>query len=396
MAYSPEDPCFAAEFLLEPRRARCLCVVGTRPEAIKMAPVIQALQASDWAVPYVVTTGQHAHLVEAPLKEFGVTPNRALVIDRSSGSLNELFGKAIMEIDRLIELIRPICVVGQGDTSSVAAASLATFHNRVPFIHVEAGLRTGNMDEPFPEELNRRIAGLTSALHCAPTERSRDNLLREGVDPGNCLVTGNTVIDALLQTASRELPAPPGFPDQPRVILSTAHRRESFGAPLEDALTGLRAAVDTYDDLGLFFLTHPNPKAHEPAKRILGGHPRITVTDALGYTDLVAAMQRCWIVVTDSGGLQEEAPALGKPVLVLRDATERPEAVDAGAVRIIGTDSIAVLDAISELHCDSRHYARMAVPVFPYGDGRAAERIVGEMRARLVGHEARALNFVPN
>lgn len=396
MSYSQEELRLAAEYLHEPSRARCLCIVGTRPEAIKMAPVIQALKASDWAFPYVVTTGQHAHLVEAPLKEFGVTPHRALVINRSSGSLNELFGKAIMEIDALVDLVRPACVVAQGDTSSVAAASLAAFHKRIPFIHVEAGLRTGNFDEPFPEELNRRIAGLASALHCAPTERSRDNLLREGANPADCLVTGNTVIDALLQTASRNPPPPPGFPDLPRVILSTAHRRESFGAPLEEALTGLRAAVEAYDDVGLFFLTHPNPRAHEPAKRILGGHPRITVTDALGYTDLVAAMKRCWIVVTDSGGLQEEAPALGKPVLVLRDVTERPEAVEAGAVRIVGTDSLAVLDEISKLYDDPRRYAEMAAPVFPYGDGRAARRIADAMRARLVKREAAELNFLPN
>ncbi len=335
-------------------------------------------------------------LVEAPLKEFGVIPNRALVIDRSSGSLNELFGKAIMEIDGLIDLVRPACVVGQGDTSSVAAASLAAFHKRIPFIHVEAGLRTGNFEEPFPEELNRRIAGLTSSLHCAPTERSRDNLLREGANPADCLVTGNTVIDALLQTASRRLPSPRGFPESPKVILATAHRRESFGAPLEEALTGLRAAVDMYDDVGLFFLTHPNPQAHEPAKRILGGHPRITVTDAVGYTDLVAAMKRCWIVVTDSGGLQEEAPALGKPVLVLRDVTERPEAVEAGAVRIVGTDALVVMDEICKLHDDSRRYAEMAIPVFPYGDGRAAERIVEAMRLRLAKRAPVALDFLPN
>ena len=340
-----------------PAGVACLCVIGTRPEAIKMAPVIQALNASDWAYPYVVTSGQHADLVAAPLKEFGVCPDRELVIDRGSNSLNELFGKAIMKIEALIDEIRPGCVIGQGDTSTVAAASLAAFHRKVVFVHVEAGLRTGNFEEPFPEELKRRIVSLCAALHCAPTETAYENLLREGVQADLCVVTGNTVIDALLKTASCDLAgAPAGFPSSPRVILSTAHRRENFGGPLENALLGVRAAVEKHDDVGLFFVTHPNRDAQEPAKKILGGHPRITLASPLAYPDLVAALKRCWLVVTDSGGLQEEAPALGKPVLVLRDVTERPEAVHAVAVRVIGTRFEAVSDAISQLHADENLY----------------------------------------
>ncbi|NUJ79330.1 UDP-N-acetylglucosamine 2-epimerase (non-hydrolyzing) [Methylocystis sp. FS] len=362
----------------------CLCVVGTRPEAIKMGPVIAELNHSDWAFPYVVTTGQHADVVEGALKDFGVVPSRRLDLERRNGSLNELFGKVIAEMDRVIDEVQPDCFIAQGDTTSVAVVSLAAFHKNVPFMHIEAGLRTGNLNDPYPEELNRRIAGLTAAMHFAPTSASLNNLLREGVNPGDCLVTGNTGIDALLQTAARKLPAPKGFPNLPRVILATAHRRESFGAPIENALRGIRAAVERHDDLGLFFVSHPNPNAHEPARRILGGHPRIVVTDAIDYADMVAALKRCWIVVTDSGGLQEEAPALGKPVLVLRNTTERPEAVRAGAVRVVGTNSAAVSSAISQLCDDPALYARMAVPVFPYGDGHAAKRIVAAMRARLV------------
>ncbi|MGJ0454783.1 MAG: non-hydrolyzing UDP-N-acetylglucosamine 2-epimerase [Methylocystis sp.] len=373
-----------AESRLTKSKLCCLCIVGTRPEAIKMGPVIAELNRSDWAFPYVVTTGQHADVVEGALKDFGVVPSRRLDLERRNGSLNELFGKVIAEMDRVIDEVRPDCVIAQGDTTSVAVVSLAAFHKSVPFMHIEAGLRTGKLNDPYPEELNRRIAGLTAAMHFAPTSASLNNLLREGVVPGDCLVTGNTGIDALLQTAAHKLPAPKGFPNLPRVILATAHRRESFGAPIENALRGIRAAVDRHDDLGLFFVSHPNPNAHEPARRILGGHPRIVVTDAIDYGDMVAALKRCWIVVTDSGGLQEEAPALGKPVLVLRNTTERPEAVRAGAVRVVGTNSAAVSSAISQLCDDPALYARMSVPVFPYGDGQAAKRIVAAMRARLV------------
>lgn len=348
-----------------------------------MGPVIAALKSSKWAAPYVVTTGQHADIVEGPLKLFGVVPDRKLTIERRSGSLNELMGKAIKAIDALVDEIRPGCIIAQGDTTSVAAASLAAFHRRLPFVHVEAGLRTGKLDDPFPEEFNRRLAGLTASLHCAPTRSSFENLLREGVSDADCLVTGNTVIDALLMVAGQDLPPPEDFPAAPRVILSTAHRRESFGEPLEGALEGLRAAVEAHGDVGLFFLAHPNPRAHEPARRILGGHPRIVVKDAIGYADMVSAMKRCWIVVTDSGGLQEEAPALGKPVLVLRDVTERPEAVDAGAVRVIGTETSTVFSSIAELHSDTGLYARMSTPVFPYGDGQAAARIVAALAEKL-------------
>ncbi|MGB5083748.1 MAG: UDP-N-acetylglucosamine 2-epimerase (non-hydrolyzing) [Methylocystis silviterrae] len=372
------------EIRLTKSKLCCLCIVGTRPEAIKMGPVIAELNRSDWAFPYVVTTGQHADVVEGALKDFGVVPSRRLDLERRNGSLNELFGKVMAEIDRVIDEVQPDCVIAQGDTTSVAVVSLAAFHKNVPFMHIEAGLRTGKLNDPYPEELNRRIAGLTAAMHFAPTSASLNNLLREGVSPGDCLVTGNTGIDALLQTAAHKLPAPKGFPNLPRVILATAHRRESFGAPIENALRGIRAAVERHDDLGLFFVSHPNPNAHEPARRILGGHPRIVVTDAIDYADMVAALKRCWIVVTDSGGLQEEAPALGKPVLVLRNTTERPEAVRAGAVRVVGTNSAAVSSAISQLCDDPALYARMSVPVFPYGDGQAAKRIVAAMRARLV------------
>lgn len=374
-------------------KAACLCIIGTRPEAIKMAPVIQALKASDWAYPWVVTSGQHADLVAEPLKNFGIFPHRALVLERRSVSLNALFGEAVMKMEEVIEGSSPACVVGQGDTSTVAASALAAFHEKTPFVHIEAGLRTGNFDEPFPEELNRRIVSLCSTLHCAPTKTAYDNLIREGVAAEACVITGNTVIDALLQMASRDLPAPPEFPDLPRVILATAHRRENFGEPLAATLSALRAFVEQHEDVGLFFVTHPNPKAHEPARRILGGHPRVTLSNPLGYPDFVSALKRAWLVVTDSGGLQEEGPALGKPVLVTRDVTERPEAVHAGAVRLIGTRVEPVFQALSQLYEDETVYRRMAAPVFPYGDGHAASRIVEAMRERLFQDKSERLRL---
>ena len=227
-----------AELRLSKSKICCLCIVGTRPEAIKMGPVIAELNRSDWAFPYVVTTGQHADVVEGALKEFGVVPSRRLDLERRNGSLNELFGKVMAEIDRVIDEVRPDCVIAQGDTTSVAVVSLAAFHKNVPFMHIEAGLRTGKLNDPYPEELNRRIAGLTAAMHFAPTSASLNNLLREGVVPGDCLVTGNTGIDALLQTAAHRSPAPKGFPDLPRSYsrngapageLRGAHRKRAAG-----------------------------------------------------------------------------------------------------------------------------------------------------------------------
>ncbi len=348
-----------------------------------MAPVIAALKNCGWATPYVVTTGQHEDIVVAPLLLFNVRPNQNLSIERETGSLNEFFGKAILALDAVIERMRPDCLVAQGDTTSVAAASVAAFQRRVPFIHVEAGLRTGIIDEPFPEEMNRRIASLCASLHCAPTQLAYANLVAEGIDKRNCVITGNTVIDALMHVANTDPETPANFPASPKVILATAHRRENFGAPLEKSLKGLRMAIDAHPDLALFFVAHPNPRAHRPVYRLLSDHPRIVVTESIDYASLVAALKHSWAVVTDSGGLQEEAPALGKPVLVLRDVTERPEAVSAGAVRIVGLESRDVFEAISELHEDNGLYARMSVPVFPYGDGHAAKRVVASIHRLL-------------
>jgi UDP-N-acetylglucosamine 2-epimerase (non-hydrolysing) len=265
----------------------------------------------------------------------------------------------------------------------VAASAIAAFYRRIPFVHLEAGLRSGNLAAPFPEEFNRRLAALATVLHCAPTHEAARNLLAEGIDAADCVVTGNTVIDALLAMHASAPALPRDFPKVAHPVLMTAHRRESFGAPMEKAFSALRQIVENHPDIALYFPVHPNPNTRALAERLLGGHPRIVLTEPLGYAAMVAALSACWLVVTDSGGLQEEAPALGKPVLVLRDVTERPEAVAMGAVRLVGTDAAALKATIGELHASPSVYAAMARPVFPYGDGHAAERVVDAMIGRL-------------
>jgi UDP-N-acetylglucosamine 2-epimerase (non-hydrolysing) len=349
-----------------------------------MAPVIRRLTESTWAKPYVIAVGQHAHLLDLAIKDFGIGVDERIEIVRLRSSMMEVMTRAIDGLDTSLEALNPACIVAQGDTTTVLAAGLVAFHRRIPFVHVEAGLRTGDLNAPFPEEFNRRAVALATSLHCAPTARAMAALVAEGVCAADCIVTGNTVIDALLETAARRPPLPTAFPVGCKTILLTAHRRENFGPPLERALSALRSVVVRYPDTAIFFPVHPNPNTKDVAERILGNHARIVLSEPLGYSSLVAAMQASWLIVTDSGGLQEEGPALGKPVLVLRDITERPEALDSGVVRLVGTDSSRIVQAISELHDDPQAYQRMARPVFPYGDGHAAERILVALRRRLL------------
>lgn len=349
-----------------------------------MAALITRLDDSDWAQPFVVSIGQHAELLDRAMADFGLVADHHISIDRQRGSILEVASQAMDRLDALLDGMDAACVIAQGDTTTVMAAALVAFYRRLPFVHVEAGLRTGNMQAPFPEEFNRRVAALGTQLHCAPTEGAAQNLLAEGIPEADILRSGNTVIDALLTTAARKPDLPIDFLKVPRPILLTAHRRESFGPQMEEAFGALRALVERHDDIGLYFPVHPNPNILAVAHRMLGGHERIVLTQPLAYPQLVAAMQASWIVVTDSGGLQEEAPALGKPVLVLRDVTERPEAIASGAVELVGTDRSRILQAIEKLYSDPAAYARMAKPVFPYGDGKAAGRIVAAIRQRIV------------
>ncbi|RZI96063.1 MAG: UDP-N-acetylglucosamine 2-epimerase (non-hydrolyzing), partial [Rubrivivax sp.] len=296
-----------------------LCVVGTRPEAIKMAPVIRTLSTSGWATPVTVATGQQQSLLDDALADFDIRVNVRLPHTGASHSPASFLAHCLSEVDEQISLRQPAAVIAQGDTTSVHAAAMAAFYRRIPFVHVEAGLRTGDMDAPFPEEYHRRAVALATLLHCAPTQAAAANLRREGIAEARILVSGNTVIDALLATAARRPPLPLGFPPasaQQRVILLTLHRRENFGPNIHNALTAVRAFVDAHADVAVWFPVHPNPNARDVVHSLLSGHPRIHLVEPMPYRDLVAVMGACWCVLTDSGGLQEEAPALGKPVLV--------------------------------------------------------------------------------
>jgi UDP-N-acetylglucosamine 2-epimerase (non-hydrolysing) len=274
---------------------------------------------------------------------------------------------------------RPDLVLAQGDTTTVMVTALGCFYRGIPFGHVEAGLRTGDMRNPFPEELNRVLVGRMAALHFAPTEGARQNLMREGVPAGSVEVTGNTVIDALLWAADRVDTAPFAPPPGKRLVLVTAHRRENFGAPFESVCRALRDVADR-GDVQLLYPVHPNPNVRDVARRVLGGHPAIRLVDPLDYPAMVAAMRACTLILTDSGGVQEEAPSLGKPVLVLRTTTERPEGIAAGAAKLVGTDRARIVAEANRLLDDPAAHAAMARVSNPYGDGRAAQRLVDRVR----------------
>jgi UDP-N-acetylglucosamine 2-epimerase (non-hydrolysing) len=361
------------------RPIRCGCIVGTRPEVIKMAPVYRRLRDSDWADVVLITTGQHDALLDLALTDFGLQPDFSIDYIES-GDLALLLAHLTIKLDSLFAGANLDCILAQGDTSSTLAAALAAFYRRIPFVHIEAGLRTGDLAAPFPEELHRRAIAVAAALHCAPTSAAANQLKQENIRDDQVLVSGNTVIDALLEVAADAPAAPPDFPSQARPILLTAHRRENFGSRLREAFTAIRAFVDLAPDTAVFFPVHPNPHARAAAREIFSGHPRIILAEPLSYREMVGALQRCWLVVTDSGGLQEEAPAIGKPVLVLRDTTERPEAVDAGVVRLLGTAQQRVFRELMELYSSEASYKGMARRVFPYGDGHAASRIVAALR----------------
>jgi UDP-N-acetylglucosamine 2-epimerase (non-hydrolysing) len=356
-------------------RRKVAVVVGTRPEAIKLSPLIHRLMASDWARPVVIATGQHLELLHQALGAFDVAVDEDLALMTEGQTLSSLTAKAFERLDPYLRAERPEIVLAQGDTTSVMVAATCCFYQRIPFGHVEAGLRTHDLTAPFPEEFNRRVAGLVADLHFAPTEISAQNLRDEGVNPQTVHMTGNTVIDALHFMHARRPPLPLALREGSRVILMTAHRRENFGAPMRGLFALVRKVVDRYPDVEVVYPVHPNPNVKGLAGEMMGGHPRIHLCEPLDYPGLVAVMGRAYLVLTDSGGLQEEAPALGKPVLVTRDQTERPEAVSLGVARLVGTDPAVVGPALTALLDDAEAYRAMARGVSPYGDGKACERI---------------------
>ncbi|MEB3187440.1 MAG: UDP-N-acetylglucosamine 2-epimerase (non-hydrolyzing) [bacterium] len=349
-----------------------VCVFGTRPEAIKMAPVVLALREDPDFDLKVCVTAQHRQMLDQVLDLFGIVPDADLDLMRPGQTLADITSRVLQGLGPVFEVMKPSLVLVHGDTTTTMAASLAAFYGRVPVGHVEAGLRTETLDNPFPEEMNRRVTSRLAALHFAPTPRSEANLLAEAVDPAGIYLTGNTVIDALLATAARH--AEPAS-DGRRRLLVTAHRRENWGQPMEDICHAVRDLVEAYPDLEVVFPAHLNPLVQDVARRVLGDHPRVQIIAPLDYEPFVQAMQEATLILTDSGGVQEEAPSLGKPVLVMRTTTERPEAVVAGTVRLVGVKREDIVRHARELLDDAAAYERMARSVNPYGDGRAAARI---------------------
>ncbi len=362
---------------------RILSVFGTRPEAVKMAPVVQQLKRTPGVESYVCVTAQHRQMLDQVIDLFGITPDVDLDLMREDQSLSELSAAIFTRLDPVLADLKPDWVLVQGDTTTVAIASLLAYYRRIKVGHVEAGLRTHDKWQPFPEEINRRVAGVAADLHFAPTEWARQNLLREGVEERRISLTGNPVIDALQVVAAQPIPESVDLlleklrikENGNRLILVTAHRRENFGKPLESICEAINRLAKR-GDVEIVYPVHLNPNVQEPVYRLLGNTPHVTLLPPLDYLPLVHLMKKATIVLTDSGGIQEEAPAFGIPVLVLRDVTERPEGVEAGTLKLVGTDTERIIYQASLLLDNSAEYAKMAKAVNPFGDGHAAERIV--------------------
>lgn len=378
-------------------KKKILLVYGTRPEAIKMAPLVKALAASGSLDPIVAVTGQHREMLDQVNAAFGITPDHDLDVFAQRQGLGGVTCKVLSGTDGLIGKVAPDAVLVQGDTTSSFAGALAGFYNKLPVIHLEAGLRTGAIYDPFPEEMNRRLTGQLASLHLAPTATSRNNLLGEGVAESAIHVTGNTVIDALLDMATRSTHRHDPLLDRltaQQVVLVTAHRRESWGAPMAAAARGIARLATTYPQIQVVLPAHLNPAVREVLLPPLEGIANVFIVPPLDYPEFVAIMNRASIILTDSGGVQEEAPSLGKPVLVMRETSERPEAIVAGTVRLVGTDADRVFQEAATLLTDTRAYEAMAHAVNPYGDGHAAERCVAAI-AHFFGQGSRPQDFQP-
>lgn len=370
---------------------KVLTVFGTRPEAIKMAPLVKHLQAVEGISSRVCVTAQHRQMLDQVLDLFEIKPDHDLNLMRPGQDLVSITTEILQSLKPVLAQERPDIVLVHGDTTTTFAATLSAFYQRIPVGHVEAGLRTGNLYSPWPEEANRKLTGALARLHFAPTAVSRDNLLRENVPEANIVVTGNTVIDALLNVrakleASAELSTTLGarFPflrPGARLLLITGHRRENFGDGFERICRAIATLARRYPDMDLVYPVHLNPNVREPVNRLLSGIANVHLIEPQDYLPFVYLMTRATVILTDSGGIQEEAPALGKPVLVMRDTTERPEAIAAGTARLVGTDEASIADGVTLLLDDPAEYRRMAFAHNPYGDGQACERIARSLLA---------------
>lgn len=376
-----------------------MLVYGTRPEAVKVAPVIKQLNLSDKLDPIVVSTGQHREMLAQMHEAFEITPDIDLDIFSAGQGLNEIAGKIFHHLDSVLEAHSPDALLVQGDTTTVAAAAIAAFNRSVPVVHLEAGLRSGNLFSPFPEEGNRKLTTQITSLHLAPTAEAKSNLLHDGVNPADIAVTGNTVIDTLLHAIEMKVP----YGDQrisealnkyDRALVVTSHRRENIGDPMRNIGAALAKIAQAYPKDAIIFPIHRNPAVRELIVPQLKGLENVIVTDPLDYLEFTQLLKDAHIVLTDSGGVQEEAPSLGKPVLVLRENTERPEAVTAGTVKLIGTDQERIVREVSELKDSEYAYVRMANAVNPYGDGQAAKRCVAAIE-ELLGLGQRLPDFTP-
>ncbi len=376
---------------------KVMVIYGTRPEAVKMAPLVRALGESDTLRPVVVSTGQHREMLDQVNHWFGVTPDIDLEVFRDGQSLTALAARILDGLPHVVDEVRPDAVVVQGDTTTVAMAAICCFYQQVPVVHLEAGLRSGDIHSPFPEEANRKLAGQVTALHLAPTAAARDNLLREAVDATTVTVTGNTVIDALNWTAEQ----PVAFEDPRlaeaqaagrRMVLLTTHRRENWGEPMERIGRAVAELAGRFPDHLIVFPAHLNPRVRAAVEPAVEGLANVLVVDPLDYPQFVHAQRWAEVILTDSGGVQEEAPSFGRPVLVLRENTERPEAVDAGTVRLVGTSSERIVAETARLIEDPAAYETMSRAVNPYGDGRAAERCVAAI-SELLGVGQRLPDF---
>ena len=366
-------------------KIKVLSVFGTRPEAVKMAPVVKCLQDHPQIESLICVTAQHREMLDQVLSLFAIQPDFDLNLMQANQSLSTLTANLFKSLDPLFEKTKPDWVLVQGDTTTVMASAICAYYHQIKVGHVEAGLRTHHKYAPFPEEINRRIAGVTADLHFAPTEHSRQNLLQEGVPDWRVKVTGNTVIDALRQMAQfpmqektrRLLEEKKVVSGEKQLITITAHRRESFGAPLEDICRGIAKVADYFSDrVELIYPVHLNPNVQEPVNRLLGKKANITLIEPVEYLELVNLLKHSRLVLTDSGGIQEEATGLGKPTLVLREVTERPEGVAAGVLKLVGTSSERIFEETRSLMEDDELYQKMAHATNPFGDGHAAERIV--------------------
>ena len=362
---------------------KIMVVLGTRPEAIKLSPVILALRDNSQFETYILATGQHDVMLNQVLDIFRIKPDKNLGIMTAGQTLTDISTRTMKGMDTVLKEFRPDVVLVQGDTTTAFAAALAAYYEQIPVGHVEAGLRTGNKYNPFPEEMNRRMITAVADYHFAPTSLSARRLEREGIPAERVFVTGNTVIDAMLMSLRKDYV----FEDDilnaldykgKKIIVMTMHRRESFGEPMRNILTAVRRIAEDFRDVEIIFPVHFNPRVREAVDPILGKETpeNIHLIDPLGYLAFVHLMEKSFLILTDSGGLQEEAPALGKPVLVLRETTERPEGVEAGTARLVGTDPEMIYKEVRELITDPTAYDRMAKAVSPYGDGKASERIV--------------------